>query len=813
MLRKIKYSLFATTAFTLALPGAAFADAATAAAPADSGEIIVTARRDSESAQNVPVSLQAISGKEIANLAITDATEISKLAAGLNIDNASADTPVIVLRGIRWTSASGTPAIPVYFNEIPFDPQNTIQSLFDVDQIEVLRGPQGTERGAPSIAGAITITTRKPNLYSVGGYVSGLYGEGGHGDAQGAINLPIVQGVLAIRVAADVQQDNRNRVHSLFGNQSADYKSATFRATALFEPTDTLRFEAMYQRRRQKSVIFDQVAGPGSPGFAALGIPANFNGPALTLADRASVEAAPNINYNDIDLITANATWQVLGQQLTYNYGRQISHNPRAYQVEDQGGVLPGVPDYQSYINGGTPKFFTQEVRLSSTPHAGQVFDYDVGFFQKHSGGPLLLTDSIYLPGAFGAPFITPPGAVRTPASPYVLTADTDINIGQIYDSFYGNLKIHLGSKTELSGGISHIRDRVPVTLTVTTSSALATISNPVVGFPGYTCSTIGLLASAYGTAYCDAPIAASGPTVSTYNNTYTKNIYHFSASHRFSDSVLLYATTGSSYRSGLPPIGNTGLPAGVQNPLPETAKSYEVGVKTNWEHHIHFNADVFQIDYKNQLTQLSFVPYYNSVSGSTSSTSAAFFGNLDAKVRGVEVESSFVPVNNLMLSANLSYSKIESRGGSFPCAVGPTPTAANPINFCGSPRGEMLNASPEFQASVNGSYTHSLGEFFDGYVRFNVNYQGHNPNFGASDLPTPAYALVDLFAGFSEHSGAWDIGFYAKNVFNKQALLTSQALLNSAFPSYPAPVGYSQILTTQPREVGVSVRYAFGSR
>lgn len=66
--------------------------------------------------------------------------------------NQGANTEV-TLRGVTWRPGSGTAATPIYINEVPFDPGNTIVSLFDIGQIEVLRGPQGTSRGAPSISG------------------------------------------------------------------------------------------------------------------------------------------------------------------------------------------------------------------------------------------------------------------------------------------------------------------------------------------------------------------------------------------------------------------------------------------------------------------------------------------------------------------------------------------------------------------------------------------------------------------------------------------------------------------------------------
>ena len=153
-----------TAAWAQETPADPAAENVVAEEAGDTGAIIVTARRGEENLQDVPVSVQVVTGDTIEKLAITSAEEISKLAPGLTLTNAGANTNV-TLRGVTWQPGSGTPATPIYFNEVPFDPGQTIVSLFDIGQIEVLRGPQGTTRGAPSISGAVTISTRKREYY------------------------------------------------------------------------------------------------------------------------------------------------------------------------------------------------------------------------------------------------------------------------------------------------------------------------------------------------------------------------------------------------------------------------------------------------------------------------------------------------------------------------------------------------------------------------------------------------------------------------------------------------------------------------
>ncbi len=841
MSKKLMHSLFATSALAFALPTAAFAQTAETQPAAtddatDGDIIIVEARRSSENVQDVPVAVQVVTGDDLQKRAITTVEEVSKLAPGLTLVNAGSSTSV-TLRGVTWLPGSGTPATPIYYNDIAFDPGQVIVSLFDVGQIEVLRGPQGTSRGAPSISGAVTITSRKPDLNEFGGFVQGLYGSADHTDLQGAINVPVIKDVLAVRFAANIEDSNGSRIESVKSAIKSSYKDRSYRATVLLQPTDTLSFQAMYQQRKSRTLNFTQVVGTGSPGIAAqtngtTGVrtpaqAANFNGPALTLADRASVQDTPSINDQHIDLLTFNASWDVFGHTISYNYGRQFNRSRPTVNEVDPLNILPGFSPYTLVTNNGLPKYTVQELRFSSLPADNRPFDYDIGWYSKHSGGRgLNFNAPTYLSGAFGRPDSAAPGSVTVPDSRYVLNSDTNIVIGQIFDSFYGNVRFHITDRTELSGGLSIVRDRVPVTLAINTSAALNAVSSAFLPLPGFCpfAAQPGTTAAA-STIYTGAPLVCdvsipAGPRPGQVNNDkYTKALYNFSLSHKFTDDLLVYANTGTSFRTGLPAINNPGLPAGLVTPAPESATSYEIGVKSSFGNKLRINAAVFQLDYKNQLTTFEAVPYFNTVSGRTAQTSLAFYRNVDAQVRGFELEIAAKPIDNLSLGANISYSKIKSQGGTVPCNDPTRPiNAANPINTCPLASGEVLNTQAPFQATINGGYEIPFSDSLGGYFRFNVNHQGKNPNFGnfrtgTVSKSTPSYQIVDLFAGVNGGNNAWDIGFYAKNVFDKQVEIARVRTINSIYPQFIAASGYDVVRTNLPREVGVTARFSFGSR
>ncbi len=156
-------------------------------------------------------------------------------------------------------------------------------------------------------------------------------------------------------------------------------------------------------------------------------------------------------------------------------------------------------------------------------------------------------------------------------------------------------------------------------------------------------------------------------------------------------------------------------------------------------------------------MTAFSGIPYFNSVSGQASLTSIAFYRNIGSRVRGADREIAAKPFTELSLGLNLSYSKNESKGGLIPCTVTAALTGANSINFSQSAKGQTLNTQAPFQATANGSYDIPLTSSFDGYFRFNVNFQGKNPNFcnfptNGNFLQTKSLALVDLFASLAGH-------------------------------------------------------------
>ncbi|MFC3174112.1 TonB-dependent receptor [Novosphingobium bradum] len=817
-MNRFKISLFAATALASVSAGSANAQEAPAQGAAVTDEIIVTARRSQESLQNVPVSVSVISRDTVLKLGITRSEEVAKLAPGLTLTppNTAGSNQAIILRGVRWSPASGAPAVPVYLNEASFGPNVGLSSLFDIGQIEVLRGPQGTSRGAPSISGAITVSTRRPNLGEFGGYVQGVAGTHDHYGVQGAVNLPVVRDVLGLRIAGNYDTTRGNNVSSVNSTEKPKIEQKQIRVSALFTPTDTVEVFAMYQHTATRGGFFTQVAGSGSPGVPALGIRAGYNGPVITAQQQLAVGEQRNVVNSDDDIVTVNAKWDVLGHTLSYNYGGEWGVG-RGVGREDVANQIPG---FDGVPTNNVPhgRNAIHEIRLSSQ-RGSHLIDYDIGYYNFFANAPTSLLQHTYLSGAFGFT----PGSVTSPLSRYTLPIGLGVSIQRKEESAYGSVQLHLPSDIELTGGIRHITDHTPLALNTTIGAGFINLGTPASIDPrltGFPCAFLGFVSPALAgvvdspsyAGTCDLPIAA-GTINESYANRHTATIWNVSASKKFGDDILAYATVGTSYRGGLPAVANTGLPVGLSNPNPEKATSYEVGLKTTLAPGIRFNIAAYQINYKGQLTTFQGIQYYNTTSGQVSTTNLAFFRNVDARVRGVEAELGLKPLDGLSLNATASYAKITSQGGVIPCndSVARPITAANPINTCASAKGQDLTPSPYFQANLNGSYDMPINDQLSGYVRFNLNYQGKSKNFGTSTRPTSAYAITDLFAGVTGGDGAWEVGAFAKNIFNVRKELT-RLPIDAMYAPFGA-TGYDQVSTTLPSEVGIQLRYAFGSR
>lgn len=806
-------------------------------AASDAGEIIVTARRRDESAQDVPLVVNAVTADTIAKLNFREFKDIAATVPGLALNSsANGVGSQATLRGVNFdVNASGNNGtIEFYLNDAPVSSNIVFQTMFDVGQIEVLRGPQGTLRGRASPSGSITVTTRRPDLSEIGGYVNMT------GTTQNAINvnaafgLPIIQDVLALRVAGVYEENDGNDIHRLGGGVNPSVRSKGIRASLRFDPTDFITIDANYARLFRDAVQYDQVesANLADPILAAS---PTLIGP----RDRLAVEQIPRSFHQDFHVFNWRAEVRFAGQKLNYVGG----YNRAWYSTVDPAdkgnyfglNQLPTYTDLPAFppFNGtGTlapqlvPAFGllsqntttlapqeTHEVRLSSDERLFGIFDYVLGgMINKGSSEVVLRTGTPLI----NAPISLDNGATYVGFLPTFVRDSLVLRNGNTLErSLFGNVTVHIGEQTEISGGARYINFRDSSSLVIDG----ATIPSPA---------------------------------ATTQNNW----IYSASVKHRFNESLMAYASFGTSWRPGSTTNGIVDRNNGIKSPRTlqylfppaEKSKSYEIGIKSDWlDRRLRVNVTAYLQDFDNYIYSAPNIyavatnPDPNNPGQTISAVNLLSPGlavGVPAQVKGIEADISWnTPHFTAGASVNYAISKIKN--GLIPCnpyfdaqgnPVVPTvdqitgPNGAAPgEQFAVCPVDFRAGTLPPFSATVHAEYNASLSGRVDGYLRGLVSIYGDSQNDPANRFDdVPAYALANLYAGIRDPDGAWDVGLFVKNLFNTQRVLTRNATAYSTSYYSPATAGsnainaesaYRLITTNQPREFGLNVRYSFGSR
>ena len=204
-------------------------------------EVVVTARHERENLQNVPISITAISGEEIRQKNITDPEDFNTTVPGLTVQPAylARDSATYTIRGQGQILGGAPPAVATYFNDVP-----TIVTgsgyFFDLENIEVLKGPQGTLFGLNSTGGAVLLVPQRPTN-DFEGYVDATVGNYHERRYQAVVNIPIISDVLSVRFAVDDNMRDGYTTNPVNGQQYDDTDYQAGRIGVIFRPND--RFE------------------------------------------------------------------------------------------------------------------------------------------------------------------------------------------------------------------------------------------------------------------------------------------------------------------------------------------------------------------------------------------------------------------------------------------------------------------------------------------------------------------------------------------------------------------------------------------
>ena len=281
-----------------------------------------------ESAQDIPQAVAAVTPAELQKFNLLQLQDIDKVVSGINIQGGQISTRGVVL---QLNAATPQPTTATYLNDAPVVSSGLVQSIFDIGQIEVERGPQGTLRGISPPSGALAVTTRRPDLEELGGNAQVSVTDLNAHNLQGAFNLPLVQDKLGLRFAAVQDENQGSHVRSIHSSASSDARTSAGRVSLRFEPLDTVSANVMYQYLEERTVNF------GSTGFEGVyspnpGAPVGYNGPVIDPYSREAVAANPLVNTLRVTYLTGDFGWSVLGQRLTFVGSRQKFETPTLSQ-------------------------------------------------------------------------------------------------------------------------------------------------------------------------------------------------------------------------------------------------------------------------------------------------------------------------------------------------------------------------------------------------------------------------------------------------------------------------------------------------
>lgn len=636
-------------------------------------EIVVTAsKRASSTIQDTPIAVQALGGEDLKEKGALDFADFYHAIPALSVQDEGPGDKRYVIRGINSAGAS---TVGMYLDETVITGENAQDGggqapdikLFDIDRVEVLKGPQGTTFGASSMAGTIRYITKKADPDAgVNGYVqSGLRATNGASlglQTDGAVNLPIVPGVLAIR-ASGFYADLPGWIDNKFQNGANAEKSKAGRLTARLQPVPDLTIDvtAMYQDVQQDAKNF----------YNRL----DYSGRTLPADYQADEVRAPYGDESEIYNATVN---------YTQSYGTFTGTVSRF--VRDTSFVRDASLAAQAFF--GLPYATTGRSALKQDKHRR----VDSGEFRFGSdfGGPI----QILVGGFF-----------------------------QNEDRFYRSAWPKADASGNIPANASLLLDRT-VDTRIKERALFGEVSYQFV--PGLTFTAGGRLFDFKLEQISDAIVAAGGaagkgpgPLLSTKDDGL---IGRFNLAYKLSDQVNTYVQVAQGYRSGgtndqtAAALANVTIPDGYGS---DSLWSYEAGVKTSLlDRKLFLNGAVYYIDWSDiQVSQQA----------TNGTVSFGYTGNGGkGEVKGVEMTLEAKPVRGLdiNLAGNYNTAKLSQdnpipstgrKGNRIPYV--PEVTASGAVNYATAVPSLGVDAS--FGADV--SYQGSMATKFNSTI---ANYQ-----------------------------------------------------------------------------------------
>jgi iron complex outermembrane receptor protein len=553
LVRSIAMAGVASGSILLASP--AFAQQAQADDAVPEGEIVVTATKRAESLQSVPISVSAIGGDALSKSRVMNVDSLVTKVANLQLTSIVGDnTPIFSLRGVSMSDYSLNQASPVatYYDEVYKGNFAFLGvAMYDLERVEVLRGPQGTLYGKNTTGGAVNIIANGAKLGETSGYVNAGYGNYNRIDLNGAVNVPLGENA-ALRVAGTYAKADgwfKNVVPGKPDLASTDEYAV--RATLNVEASETVRFVLRASTSFQNPYnygIYAQPEAANRPGLGRREIASNID--TKRRARTYSVALTSTFDVSDTLAVTSITAWDK-GNLFFYE------------DTDGTAGQLLEIP----YNDRATQ--FAQDLRLTS--NFGGPFDFILGgYFHREK----VFNETTFEIGkdidSDGLPGITADDcAVGLPLA--CLFRNRFDQLKKSY-AIYSDLKYELSDAFTLRGGLRYTHD---------------------------TGEQSGFRSDALGV---DGSLIANLIPVSALRYSQDNLSGKIGLDYKLADGNLIYASVSRGYRA---PSFNAQAffdPAELSIAKPEQVTSYEVGAKTQFaDRRVTLNFAGFYYDYRNQ--------------------------------------------------------------------------------------------------------------------------------------------------------------------------------------------------------------------
>lgn len=808
---------------TCAFATDAATDTETATAPALE-EILVTATRREESISRVPISITAFSQDAIDQKGIKDFSDIVRFTPGVAIDSSQSNQ--ISIRGISSSGGSGTTGIyiddtPIQVRSLGFNSDDTLVKLFDLDRVEVLRGPQGTLFGAGSEGGTVRYITVQPSLTqtSISAKAETSYTEGGAPSYESGVaaGIPIIDGVFGVRFSAWYRRDagwidriDPTTLEVVDKNANSD-GTGVLRLAALWQPNEAIRVtpSILYQnsQRNDVTIYWPEYSDPNNDRYVSANPTARpepdvFYLPSLNVQlDMGPVRLISTTSYFHRD--------EISGYDGTlYNLGYYQSQIPAygnaaglaAFPLLDGTGVhLPaGLTDYRSPASvTNTQRNLTQEFRLQSTDPAARVA-WTAGVF--YSLDRQYSLEEIHDPMAdalfnqlFGYPIAVFFGTPLNPDGTSVLPmGDSYFNQLVSYDrqiAGFGEVNFKLTDTLKLTAGVRVSRD----SFTIESLSGGPQNSGPR---PGTQSSS-------------ETPVT---PKAGIQWQADPNDMYYFTYSKGFrpggGNASIPYDPTFQNLTLG---CTQDFLNLGLTNGAPATYKSdsvqsFEVGAKNNIENRIRLASSVYYIKWNN--IQENVVPPICQIQ---------FTENLgNAVSKGIDLQADFQVTDSFSIESSFGYTDARYTTSTF---LGPVQTGA-PVAASGDaiagpngigtgysipPYSISLGMEYKFRAFGHESFVRGDWQYLAGDKWPHANQDPNTSSYDPTGLSTERESFGSLRAGTKW--GDFGVSLFVDNLADSHTILNYNHQTNSydangnllASPAY-------RLISYRPRTFGITV-------